>query len=298
MPAAHPCSEDELQKALALSREEEEKRIKELEKRNENALFDDDFNLIDGPPNQVSESTSSGSAKNCVLPRRATHAFLQYAQQQDWQQQQQQFMQPQYTSFNPYMQAQQTGYNPFLQQQMALQQQQEAEYQRQMEMQMAAQQYQQMMTQQQMAPLQPQPTAFGSVSSAAIVHSCGSHADEATTEQPLRIPAAAATATAAATMVHASAAAASRADGRLARRHHSHAHAGASARAAAAAGIAAAPAAGPAARQDVRQVRRPGPHACERRGAGHVRQHGRASQCVSRLEALSAARGDRGRRGR
>ncbi|CEH18217.1 Equilibrative nucleoside transporter protein [Ceraceosorus bombacis] len=48
-------NEDELQKALALSREEEEKRIKELEQRNQNALFDDDFNLIDGPPNQYAQ---------------------------------------------------------------------------------------------------------------------------------------------------------------------------------------------------------------------------------------------------
>ena len=138
--------EDELQRALALSREEEERRIKELEKRNETALFDDDFNLLDGPPNQ-------------------------YAQQQQQQQQVDMWgnpiygMQPQYTSFNPYLQQQQTSFNPFFQQQMALQAQQEAEYQRQMELQAAAQQYQHLMTQQQQPqqqPIQPQPTAFGS----------------------------------------------------------------------------------------------------------------------------------------
>lgn len=135
-------NEDELQRALKLSQEEEERRIRELEKKNETALFDDDFNLLDGPPNQ-------------------------YAQQQ--QQQQVDMwgnpiygMQPQYTSINPYLQPQQTSVNPFFQQQMALQAQQE-EYERQMQLQMAAQQYQQLMTQQSIPqPIQPQPTAFGS----------------------------------------------------------------------------------------------------------------------------------------
>ncbi|PWN87912.1 ENTH-domain-containing protein [Acaromyces ingoldii] len=143
---AESKDEEELQRALALSREEEERRIKELEKKNETALFDDDFNLLDGPGNQ-------------------------YAQQQQQQQQPQQqvdmwgnpiygMQQPQYTAFNPYLQQQQTSFNPFFQQQMALQAQQEQEYQRQMELQAQAQQYQHLMTQQQ--PLQPQPTAFGS----------------------------------------------------------------------------------------------------------------------------------------
>lgn len=60
------CSEDELQKALALSREEEEKRIKELEQRNQNALFDDDFNLIDGPPQSVRSGSGSMGATATV----------------------------------------------------------------------------------------------------------------------------------------------------------------------------------------------------------------------------------------
>jgi len=45
----HPFfSEEELQRALKLSKEEEEKRIRELEMANQNALFDDSINL-DGP---------------------------------------------------------------------------------------------------------------------------------------------------------------------------------------------------------------------------------------------------------
>jgi epsin len=133
--------EDELQRALALSREEEEKRIRELEKKNETALFDDDFNFANGPSNQYANQQQSDMWGNPIYG-----------------------MQQQYTSFNPYLQQQQTSFNPFFQQQMALQAQQEAEYQRQMELQMAAQQYQHMMTQQQMPqqPIQPQPTAFGS----------------------------------------------------------------------------------------------------------------------------------------
>lgn len=136
--------EDELQKALALSREEEERRIKELEKRNETALFDDDFNLLDGPANQYAQQQQVDMWGNPIYG-----------------------MQPQYTSVNPYLQQQQTSINPFFQQQMALQAQQEAEYQeyqRQMELQQAAMQYQHLMTQQQQPqqPIQPQPTSFGS----------------------------------------------------------------------------------------------------------------------------------------
>lgn len=135
--------EEELQRALALSKEEEEKRIRELEKRNENALFDDDFNLVDGGPNQ----------------------YAQQQQQVDMWGNPIYGMQPQFTSMNPYLQQQPTSMNPYFQNQLALQQQQEAEYRRQQELQMAAQQYQQLMTQQQMPvqqPLQPQPTAYGS----------------------------------------------------------------------------------------------------------------------------------------
>lgn len=134
--------EEELQRALALSKEEEEKRIRELEKKNETALFDDDFNMLDGPSNQYAQQQQYDMWGNPIYG-----------------------MQAQYTSVNPYLQQQQTSYNPFFQQQMQLQAQQEAEYQRQMELQMAAQQYQHMMTQPQMPPqqpIQPQPTAFGS----------------------------------------------------------------------------------------------------------------------------------------
>lgn len=140
---AESKDEEELQRALALSREEEEQRIKELEKKNENALFDDDFNLLDGPGNQ--------------------YANQQQQQQVDMWGNPIYGMQQQYTAYNPYLQQQQTSFNPFFQQQMAMQAQQEQEYQRQMELQAQAQQYQHLMTQQQqMQPLQPQPTAFGS----------------------------------------------------------------------------------------------------------------------------------------
>lgn len=130
-----------MQRALELSRQEEEARIKELEDNNRNALFDD---------NVAQPLVDLNGSQNATL-------------------------QPQYTSFNPYMQPQQTGWNPFLQQQMqeqaALQaqwQQQQAEQQRQWELQQAAQQYQALMMgqgqQQQMPmqPVQPQATAVGS----------------------------------------------------------------------------------------------------------------------------------------
>lgn len=101
LPFPPRISEEELQRALQLSREEEEKRIKELEAKNQNALFDDDWNLISNAPNQ-------------------------YAQQQ----------QPQQTGMwgDPnamYMQQQYTSYNPYFFQQQQMQAQQEAEYQRQ-----------------------------------------------------------------------------------------------------------------------------------------------------------------------
>ncbi|KAL9936368.1 hypothetical protein V8E36_004436 [Tilletia maclaganii] len=141
--------EEELQKALALSKAEEEKRIKELEQANQNALFDDSTNL-DGN-NIYNQQQVDFFGNPLVDPNGGSQMYN---------------VQPQYTSFNPYLQNQQTGYNPFLAQQMQQQQmmqqqymQQQAEYQRQLEMQAAAQQYQQMMTQQ---PIQPQPTAFGS----------------------------------------------------------------------------------------------------------------------------------------
>lgn len=129
---AEAKSEEELQRALQLSREEEEKRIKELEAKTQNALFDDDWNMISNAPNQ----------------------YAQQPQQTGWGDPNMMYMQQQYTSYNPYF---------FQQQQM--QAEQEAEYQRQLQMQAAAQQYQQMMSQQQQQiqhPLQPQPTAFGS----------------------------------------------------------------------------------------------------------------------------------------
>lgn len=91
------CSEEELQRALQLSKEEEERRIKELEAKNQNALFDDDWNLISNAPNQYAQPQQTGWGDPSAM-----------------------YMQQQYTSYNPYF---------FQQQQM--QAQQEAEYQRQ-----------------------------------------------------------------------------------------------------------------------------------------------------------------------
>ncbi|KAN0059961.1 hypothetical protein ACQY0O_007934 [Thecaphora frezii] len=149
---AEAKDEEELQKALALSKKEEEDRIKALEQQNQNALFDDSINL-DGPNAYANQNQQVDFFGNPLVD--TSGGQNPYA------------LQPQYTSFNPYMQAQATGYNPFLQNQLQQQelmqqqylQQQQAEYQRQLELQQAAQQYQQMMTQQ---PLVPQQTSFGS----------------------------------------------------------------------------------------------------------------------------------------
>ncbi|KDN45452.1 ENTH-domain-containing protein [Tilletiaria anomala UBC 951] len=143
--------EEELEQALKLSREEEDKRIKELEEKNKNALFDDSIN-IEGPNAYTNGSQQVDMWGNPLV--NLNDGFANAA------------LQPQYTSFNPYMQQpQQTGYNPFLQQQM----QQQAAMQQQWELQQAAQQYQQLMMQQTAQPQQqhpqqirPQPTAFGS----------------------------------------------------------------------------------------------------------------------------------------
>lgn len=149
---AETKDEEELQRALALSKKEEEERIRALEEANKNALFDDSINL-DGP-NAYTQNQQVDFFGNPLVD---TSGSQNYG------------VQPQYTSFNPYMQMQQTGYNPFLQNQLQQQelmqqqymQQQQAEYQRQLELQQAAVQYQNMMTQPQQ-PLQPQQTSFGS----------------------------------------------------------------------------------------------------------------------------------------
>lgn len=98
------CSEEELNKALELSRQEEEKRIRELEEANKNALFEDGLQL-DGP-NAYANQQQVDFFGNPLVDT----SVNPYGQQ----------LQPQYTSFNPYMQQQQTGYNPFLQVSQAL----------------------------------------------------------------------------------------------------------------------------------------------------------------------------------
>ncbi|PWY98352.1 ENTH-domain-containing protein [Testicularia cyperi] len=154
---AEAKDEEELQRALALSKKEEEERIKALEDANKNALFDDSINL-DGP-NAYTQNQQVDFFGNPLVD---TSGSQNYG------------LQPQYTSFNPYLQMQATGYNPFLQNQLQQQemmqqqylQQQQAEYQRQLELQQAAVQYQNLMTQQQQQQQQqhlvPQQTSFGS----------------------------------------------------------------------------------------------------------------------------------------
>ncbi|WFD36590.1 hypothetical protein MCUN1_003473 [Malassezia cuniculi] len=128
---ANMANDDELARALELSREEEEERRKAAarEAAKKDSLID-----LDG-----SSDPNPGYG-----------------------------VQPQFTGFNPYLQFQPTGYNPFFQvqmQQQELMQQQymQQEYQRQLQMQQqaAAQQYQQQLMSMQQ-PLQPQPTSFGS----------------------------------------------------------------------------------------------------------------------------------------
>ncbi|ORX38485.1 hypothetical protein BD324DRAFT_577472 [Kockovaella imperatae] len=136
--------EDDFQRALRLSKEEEEKRKREQEEANAKALFDDDLNLNSN--NQYAQQPQ----QDLFAPMGGYPLVdIGYGQQQQ--------LQPQYTSFNPFhaqmmAQQQQMQQEEFMRQQMAMQEQQrqQEEYMR-----------QQMMQQQQQS-LFAQPTGYGS----------------------------------------------------------------------------------------------------------------------------------------
>lgn len=150
--AALSQEEDDLRRAIRLSEEEDAKRKKEIEDANAKALFDDS--------QQVDLFSQQQQPQMPMMPTGGWPLV-----DAGWGQQQQQQLQPQYTSYNPFLQQQ------MMQQQQA--QQQQEEYMRQ-QMQLAEQQRQQqewMMMQQQQAQqqalyqqqqLQAQPTGYRS----------------------------------------------------------------------------------------------------------------------------------------
>ncbi|KAF9048095.1 ENTH-domain-containing protein [Hymenopellis radicata] len=151
------AEERDLQEALRLSREEEEKRKNAVEDSNAAALFDDQNQLA--PPNQFN---------NNPFPTMSDPTpYTVGLQPQFTQQLQPQFtaMQPQFTSFNPYQQQaeQEAEYLRQQQQQQYLLQQQAAndEWMRQ-QLLLQQQQQQQNMFMQPPQPLTAQPTGFGS----------------------------------------------------------------------------------------------------------------------------------------
>ncbi|KAF8962876.1 hypothetical protein BDZ97DRAFT_1920207 [Flammula alnicola] len=161
------AEERDLQQALKLSKEEEEKRKHDLESSNAAALFDDANQLP--PPN----SAHSNNPFPLIDPTPyAVGLQPQYTVQPQFTQ-----MQPQFTAFNPYQQqaqaeqeAQQAEFLRqqqlfMLQQQQAQQQQQQQdEWQRQQQLLQMQQQQQQQQQQQNLFAQQPlavQPTGFG-----------------------------------------------------------------------------------------------------------------------------------------
>ncbi|THG97117.1 hypothetical protein EW026_g4824 [Hermanssonia centrifuga] len=158
------AEERDLQQAIKLSEEEERKRNEAIDKSNQNALFDDQNQLI-----PVATSASN------PFPLVDTGSQPQYGLQPQFTQ-----MQPQYTSFNPYQQQaqqeamQQLDYQrqqqEWMRQQQELQAQQQAQLQAQQQAQFQAQQQEEWMRQQQylqqqqlqaQQPLLSQPTGFG-----------------------------------------------------------------------------------------------------------------------------------------
>ncbi|KAK4706010.1 hypothetical protein P7C70_g183, partial [Phenoliferia sp. Uapishka_3] len=144
----------EMEEAMRLSREEDERRRRELAAQNGQSLFDeqrqnDNLIDIDTPFQQVQQPMMTGMPLQSFNPYAAQQ---QQMQQEEWARQQQ-MMELQRQA------DEQQAYQNMLQQQQYAQQQQQAqdEYVRQ-------QQYQQYLQQQQMQqqPLGPQQTAFGS----------------------------------------------------------------------------------------------------------------------------------------
>ncbi|KAF9475031.1 ENTH-domain-containing protein [Pholiota conissans] len=157
------AEERDLQAALKLSKEEEDKRKQDMENSNASALFDDS--------NQLAPPTQSNNPFPLIDPTPyAVGLQPQYTVQPQFTQ-----VQPQFTAFNPYQQQaqaeQEAQQAEFLRQQQMfmLQQQQAQQQQQQQEEWLRQQQLAQMQQQQQMQqqnlfaqqPLQVQPTGFG-----------------------------------------------------------------------------------------------------------------------------------------
>ncbi|KAF7760704.1 hypothetical protein Agabi119p4_10113 [Agaricus bisporus var. burnettii] len=166
------AEERELEKAIQLSKDEEEKRKHAVEDSNAAALFDDQNQL-----------PSPSSHSNNPFPLLDPTPYAVGLQPQYTVQQQYTSVQPQFTSFNPYQQQmeQEAAQAEYLRQQQAFQQQQQAQQQQQQQeewmrqqqmLQMQQQQQQQnLFAQQQLAP---QPTGFGSNNPFAPTTSLGS----------------------------------------------------------------------------------------------------------------------------
>ncbi|RSH88772.1 hypothetical protein EHS25_003000 [Saitozyma podzolica] len=144
--------EDDLQRALRLSEEDEAKRKRDLESSNANALFDDSLNMSSN--NQYTQQQPDLFAQQTQqMPMMPTGGWPLV--DVGWGQQQ---LQPQYTSYNPFhaqmlaQQQQQAQQEEFMRQQMAMQEQQrqQEEWAR-----------QQFLAQQQQSLL-AQPTGYGS----------------------------------------------------------------------------------------------------------------------------------------
>ncbi|OWZ71104.1 hypothetical protein AYX14_03463 [Cryptococcus neoformans] len=146
--------EDDLQRAIRLSEEEEAKRKREQENATQNALFDDSLNLQS--QNAYTQQPDLFAQQTQQVPVQPTGGWPLV--DVGWGQQQQQ-LQPQYTSYNPFyaqmqeQQMQQQQQEEYMRQQMALQEQQ-----RQQQEWIQQQQY----LQQQHTSLLAQPTGYGS----------------------------------------------------------------------------------------------------------------------------------------
>ncbi|WVR00026.1 hypothetical protein IAU59_007168 [Kwoniella sp. CBS 9459] len=142
--------EDDLRRALRMSEEEEERRKRDLDSSNQNALFDDSLNMPS--QNQYNQQPDLFAQQTQQVQMMPTGGWplvdVGYGQQQQ--------LQPQYTSYNPFhaqMMQQQQQQEEYMRQQMAMQEQQ-----RQQEEWMRQQQF----LQQQNTSLLAQPTGYAS----------------------------------------------------------------------------------------------------------------------------------------
>ncbi|KAF8995545.1 hypothetical protein BDQ17DRAFT_1285025 [Cyathus striatus] len=160
------AEERDLQEAIRLSKEEEERRKKDVANTNETSLFDD----------QAQAQSPSSAHGNNPFPLIDPTPYAVGLQPQYTVQQQFTSVQPQFTSFNPYQQQaeQEAAQAEFMrqqqmfmlqQQQAQQQQQQQEEWQRQQQLIQMQQQQQQQQQQQNLFAqnqLMAQPTGFGS----------------------------------------------------------------------------------------------------------------------------------------